>query len=161
MKLISITGNKFAKIDDQDFEKVNRYKWYYSSKQGVVTQVHISGSNWRGRTQKKKHVLMHRFLLDVPKYLEVDHKNGNKLDNRRRNIRICTHAENMRNLKLRKDNTSGYKGVGWNFSKWQARIWFNNKKISLGQFEKKEDAAKAYNEAAKKYFGEYARLNDI
>ncbi|MEK6878312.1 MAG: HNH endonuclease [Nanoarchaeota archaeon] len=161
MKLIKLTQDKFAKVDDRDFGKVNQYKWYFSNKQGAATQIHISGSNWRERTQRKKTILMHRFILDAPKYVEVDHINGNRLDNRRKNIRLCAHADNMRNLKLRKDNTSGYKGVTKSYGKWTAHIQFNKKGINLGYFKDKKDAAKAYNEAAKKYFGEFARLNDI
>ena len=150
MKLISLSQGKYAKIDDEDFERVNKYKWYYSKKHGAMIRREPRGISW----------MMHRFILNAPKHLEVDHKNGDNIDNRRENIRLCTHADNMRNRKVGK-NVSGYKGVRNNHGKWQAYINFNNKFIYLGNFYDKKEAARKYNEAAKVYFGEFARLNTV
>ena len=160
MKLIALSQGKFTKVDDEDYEKINQYKWRFSNKQGVATQVQISGSGKLG-TQKRKTLLLHRFILNAPRGLEVDHKNGDKLDNRRSNLRVCSHAENMRNRKVSKATLSGFKGVRSNGSRWQAYIMFNEKFINLGQHDTRKDAARAYNKAALVYFGEFARLNEL
>jgi len=94
----------------------------------------------------------------------VDHINGKTSDNRIENLRVCTHKENIRNCTLKaKNNKSGYRGVSFDKSrnKWQASIKVDYKSIGLGRFLNKEDAALAYNNFAKKYFGEFARLNII
>lgn len=105
--------------------------------------------------------LLHRMLMEtflkrkLDKSEKIDHINGNTLDNRLKNLRICSHTENMRNRK-----TSGFKGVSKTASgKYRARITVNNKELHLGSFKSKEEAAKAYNEAANKYYGVFARLN--
>lgn len=147
MKFISLTQDKFAKVDNKDFKKLSSFKWFYSEKHGAC-----AGS---GRK------LMHRIVLNAPKYLEVDHLNGDKLDNRRKNIRLCTHAENMRNRKVDKSTYSGFKGVRNNHGKWQAYINFENKFIYLGNYSDKKKAARAYNKAAKMYFRDFAKLNEI
>ena len=148
MKLIKLTQNKIAKISDQDSGRVNEHKWHFN-KQGVAYR------------KNGKSIYMHRFIMQPPKFMEVDHKNGDILDNTRENLRICTHADNLRNRRINKKTMSGFKGVKLNGSKWQARITFNGKEIHLGQFETKEQAAESYNEAAKVYFGEFARLNEL
>lgn len=91
---------------------------------------------------------------------KIDHINGNGLDNRRDNIRLATHTQNMRNTKLRKNNKTGYKGVMWNTRrrKFQTYITVNSKLIYLGQFDLAEEAHKAYCDAAVKYHGEFARF---
>ena len=96
--------------------------------------------------------------MNAPKGMSVDHINGNKLDNRKSNLRICTHAENLRNLKKAKNNTSGFKGVSWysKSKKWRAVITFGGKYHHLGLFVKKQDAIDAYNQKAKEYFGQFA-----
>jgi hypothetical protein len=93
----------------------------------------------------------------------VDHINGNTLDNRKLNLRICKNEENVRNQKLSKRNKTGYKGVSYNkrLEKFCATIRFKNKTICLGHFENKIDAAIAYNNSAIKYFGEFSKLNEI
>lgn len=92
-----------------------------------------------------------------------DHKDGNGLNNCRSNLRLATHAQNMRNSQIRRNNTSGYKGVMWyaKTKKWRARIRFNNQGMDLGDYKDIKDAARAYNEAALKYHGEFACLNVI
>ena len=96
----------------------------------------------------------------------VDHINRDKLDNRRENLRLCNMTESNRNrgpihFKHSSSITSKYKGVHWSKNKWRATIEVNGKKIYLGFFDNEQDAAIAYNEAAKKYFGDYAYLNEI
>jgi hypothetical protein len=95
----------------------------------------------------------------------IDHLDGNTFNNQKKNLRICTHSENMRNSKIPINNTSGYKGVSLIKNtiteKWMATIRFNNKKNYLGSFNDPVDAARAYNEAALKYHGEFAHINKI
>jgi hypothetical protein len=90
--------------------------------------------------------------------LNIDHINGKRADNRICNLRLANQSQNIANAKLSKANTSGFKGVTWNKSanKWNAQLMLNYKRISLGNFEKKEDAAEAYKKGAVQYFGEYA-----
>ena len=106
---------------------------------------------------------MHRVIMDTELNMIVDHLNGNGLDNRRSNLRNCTHAENMRNRKINKKNRSGFKGVSYytKDNKWRAMIKFNNLRIHIGFYIDPKDAARAYNEAAVKYHGEFANLNKI
>lgn len=101
---------------------------------------------------------MHRVLVDWPR---VDHINGDGLDNRRCNLRPATHADNMRNARLRVDNSSGFKGVtaSKRAGRWAAAIHVNGRRLHLGSFEDAQDAARAYDAAALTYFGEFARLN--
>jgi hypothetical protein len=94
---------------------------------------------------------------------QIDHCNGDKLDNRRCNLRDATTSQNKANEGLRKNNTSGFKGVYWSkwAGKWMAGIKVNYKRIHLGYYMRKVDAARAYNRAARRYFGKYAQLNKV
>jgi hypothetical protein len=107
----------------------------------------------------------HRIVMGSPLRLDVDHINGNTLDNRKSNLRICTRKENIRNRQASgvKNKSSQYKGVFRCNTRntWKARIQVDFKQIHLGSFRLEVDAARAYNEAATKYFGAYARLNKI
>jgi len=93
--------------------------------------------------------------------MHVDHINGNPLDNRKSNLRICTHAENSNNTGPRKNNTSGYKGVYWakRNKRWLAQITHNGKQVYIGHYKDKEEAARAYDAKAKEFQGEFAYLN--
>ena len=105
---------------------------------------------------------MHRLLMGFPVEIHVDHINGDKLDNRRVNLRLCTRSENAKNSKKPIVNSSGYKGVfKVSPNRWQAKIKSNGIQINLGSFSNKIDAAKAYNVGAIKYHGEFARINEI
>lgn len=152
MKQIKLTQGKFAYVDDEDFERVNQYKWYFSK------------NKWGGYAQRnmlKKTILMHRFILNPSKNMEIDHKNSNGLDNQKMNLRICTSTENKHNASLRKDNTSGYKGVYWidSKSRYVSVIKLNKKRIYGGYFKDKIRAALIYDEMAVKYHGQFAKLN--
>ena len=165
MKKIQLGGHKngsrirgYVIVDDEDFERLNKYSWCLFSSSRHFINYASRGIRKNGKT---KGVSMHRFILNAPKGMEVDHINGNGLDNRKENIRICSHAENMRNQKMRKNNISGLRGVCWDKKKkeWGANIYLNYKQIRLGSFSDMKDAALAYNEAAKKYHGAFACLN--
>ena len=113
----------------------------------------IGANHWDGDRY------VHRDVVKAKKGESVDHINGNKLDNRKENLRICSHAQNMWNTKTPKTNKSGSKGVHWqeDRQKWVAQICYKNKTISLGRFNSFEDALKARLDAEKKYHGEFAR----
>lgn len=152
---IPLTKGHFAIIDDCDFERVSQYSWY--SVLGHKT--HYAWTTING-----KRVAMHRFLLGITEpNIQCDHINGRGYDNRRGNIRACTRAENQRNQGANKRNTSGFKGVSWNTRerRWRAQIKVNGKRIHLGHFISVVEAAKAYNEAAIKYHGEFANINEV
>jgi hypothetical protein len=109
---------------------------------------------------KTETVLLHRFITNCPFGKQVDHVSGDTLDNRRENLRFCTHAENTRNAQKRKDNKSGFKGVSWQGQKkkWRACISVNSKNKHLGLFTTAEAAHEAYVVASQKYHGEFGRL---
>jgi hypothetical protein len=148
LKYIELTQGFKALIDDEDFEKVSKFKWWYSQ-------------GYAGRFEKKNCILMHRFIMNTPPGMDTDHKDLNTLNNQKYNLRICTRKQNQGNIGLRKDNTSGYKGVTWNkaTNKWLAYIYHEKKFKNLGNFSDILDAAQAYDKAAIFYYEEFAKLN--
>lgn len=143
MKYISLTKGRLAIVDDEDFERVNKYKWYFE----------------RYATHKSKNECfrMHNLIMNAK---EVDHINGNKLDNRRENLRVVTRSQNNWNQKKTR-GASIYKGVSWHkqTKKWRVRVNKFGKEYGLGLFENEKEAAVAYDEKAKELFGNHARLN--
>jgi len=152
MKTIHLSQNKKTKVDDNDYQKLSQFRWYYNGR-------YAARSGRKGG--KKVNVYMHREILACPKSKVIDHISGDSLDNRKVNLRCCTHAENFRNQGISKHNTSGAKGVVWNKrnKNWNARITVDRKRIHLGCFNDKVTAIKQYNLAAKKYHEQYARIN--
>jgi len=153
-----ITANKGLSIlvDDKDFDKVSDRHWCCFPARGTY---YAMAQNRKSGV--RTHVLMHRLILTAPRNLLIDHINGNGLDNRRENLRLCTNSQNCQNARMRKHNKSGYRGVHWNERDkgFYARIGVNGKRIWIGFFKAAEDAAKAYDKAAIKYHGDFARLN--
>lgn len=138
--LVELTKNQFALIDEQDYEWLSQYNWYYSSTGYACRDQRIDG--------KKYCILMHRFITDAQLGFDVDHINRNKLDNRRSNLRIVSRQENMRNLvKQKKKCSSSYIGVSLakQLGKWESSITVNNKRKILGYFSSEIEAAIAYN----------------
>jgi hypothetical protein len=150
-------GNFEIIIDIEDYEKIKNYRWYISfSKQWDRFREIIANTY----LNKKQLLVLHQLIMNDKM---VDHKNGNIFDNRKENLRKCTKSENAWNRGKQKNNTSGYKGVYWDKSrnKWLVFIGVNKKYIHIGRFSNIIEAAKAYNEAAIKYHGKFAKLNII
>lgn len=157
MKVINLNKGKYALVDDEDYHRIINYKnckWFYHTEYAMATIYD---------EQKRTHTInMHRIIMNAQKGQQVDHINGNRLDNRKENLRFVTNSQNQMNRK-KVGAKSGYKGVYWQpgLSKWFAGIYVNGKSKHLGYFIDKVEAAKRYNQAAIEYFGEYASLNQI
>lgn len=156
---IPMAGPKYAIVDPADYERLRKYEWF--ARKGK-NSFYARRYEARGKGKKETLVYMHQEIIKVPKGMMVDHINHDSMDNRRANLRAATTSQNSYNRKkLSRQCSSKYKGVWWHKSslKWQARIIFEKKRIHLGTFKNEIDAAKAYDEAARKYHGEFACLN--
>lgn len=158
-KLIPLTQGLNCLVDAADFARLSTVPWCACKKRQRFYAV--------TRAKTGRIVYMHRLILGCENREQGDHDNRNSLDNRRFNLRKCTHAQNNQNKEKLRRNKSGYKGVNWfkyqkphgKGGRWTARIMANRKCIHLGYFDTALEAARAYNEAAVKYHGEFARLN--
>ncbi|MDP9317093.1 MAG: HNH endonuclease, partial [Chloroflexota bacterium] len=132
-KNITLTQGKVALVDDEDYESLSSHKWRY----------HNAG--YAVRTEGTRSVLMHRVIMQAPVGMEVDHINRDRLDNRRTNLRLCSHMENCRNNSTHK-GSSQYKGVYWDKAnqRWVSRIVVSYKDIYIGSFSSELEAAHAY-----------------
>ena len=153
MKHIVLLRGEVTLVSEEDYDYLNQWSWCLSDKgyarrhtQDITIYMHLEITNRMG-------LQSHR----------IDHKDNDPLNNQRDNIRIATIGQNRVNAKTPVTNTSGYKGVVWsNQNKgWVAHIGYNKRKINLGTFDCPIKAAKAYNRAALRLFGEYARLNEV
>ena len=153
-KKIKLTQGKFTLVDDDDYEKLNKHKWYacYHGKNCYVVR---SSPNINGKYHE---IRMHRQILGL-KYGDgkiADHRNRITLDNRRSNLRIVSKSMNNRNNNGHSHNTSGYPGVCWHKAgkKWMSYISMNNKQIYLGLYESKQDAIEAREQGEIKYWND-------
>jgi hypothetical protein len=149
-QLIPVKNAGYAKVSPEDFERASHRRWYAVKRGRKVPTLYAESA-------AHPQVLMHRFIVDCPKGFVVDHINGDGLDNRRSNLRICSQRENSRN----RVGANGYCGVSWkaDCGRWRARIMVDRREISLGVFDTPEQAAEAYNRAAIKHYGQFAKLN--
>jgi hypothetical protein len=155
LRKIKLTRDRWALVDDEDYARISRHKWYCTN----------NGYAARGATRNGKHViiLMHRQIMRALPWMEVDHRNTVRtLDNRKSNLRLCRKHQNYCNRgKYKSGVTSKFKGVCWSkvAGKWSAQITVNYKKKHLGYFDDPYQAAEAYDQAALRHHGEFARTN--
>ncbi len=154
MKTINLTQGKVTIVDDDVYAEQCYHKWCLD---GTGRYANRSV----GTRITHKAIFLHRLILNAQPGDICDHINGDTLDNRRENLRLVTKSQNSQNRVRQSNNTSGYKGVSWCQGKWQAYIKVNGKKIHLGTFSTPEEAARAYDAAAIKYFGKFAVLNFV
>lgn len=145
-------------VDNADFAELSKYKWHVA--EGGGKHYAVRSVKTKGKVQT---VRMSRLITGAPKGLQVDHINGDSLDNRRSNLRIVTILQNTRNRKKTKNKTSGYLGVTWykSLNKWVAYVKINGKNISLGYHCCLRDAVKARNEGVKKHYGEHGSVQKL
>lgn len=156
---LALTKGQVATVDAEDYERLSKFKWYaawhpFSKTFYVQRATRLDGH----RTT----ISMHREILRItdPR-IQVDHRDHNGLNNRRENLRVCSSAENNRNQRKRSGCSSRYKGVCWyrRDGLWKAYIRSDGRVVHLGYFSSEEDAARAYDAAARKAFGEFALTN--
>lgn len=151
MKKIKLTQGKETIVDDDMFEYLNQWKWHCDSN-GYAARYTSS------KLGDRRMVLMHRVVAITPEDMFTDHINRDRLDNRKENLRVCTHSQNQANRNMNKNNTSGHRGVRWDKDrgKWYTSIDCNKETTFLGRFDDPKEAARVYEEKAKELFGEFS-----
>lgn len=155
MKYILLTQGRIAIVCDCHYDLVKSYKWHTHKARSAyyaICNIKVQGRPVRLR--------MHNIINGTPKGFQTDHRDGNTLNNQCGNLRIATQAQNQQNRSMYKNNRSGFKGVHWSTSagKWIAKIGYDSKCHILGYFDDKERAAAAYQDAALKHHGKFARF---
>ena len=154
MKKLKLTNGKYTLIDSEVHKSISAFSWN-CSRNGYACRTAKIGNKWT-------RVYMHRELARTPKGMSTDHINGNRLDNRKKNLRVCTHSENCKNRGNRIDNKTGYKGVfPYGNGRFRVKIKLDGKMLHVGLYDTADEAARAYNRKAKELFGKYARLNEV
>lgn len=154
MKRIPLSRGEFAMVDDKDYPKLSKLKWTVLITKGLKYAV-----NFYGRRHRKMR-FMHREIVKSSAKQKVDHKDGHGLNNRRRNLRRCSHVQNLWNRGPQRNNTSGFKGVSWSRTaqKWEARVTANGVQYFLGNFDSKISAVRAHRRKTRLLHGSFARF---
>jgi len=159
MKKITLTKGLTALVDDENFDYLNQFTWCSCGKKGKEYAFRMQ---WNKLTKEYNSISMHRLVMKAGTGEMVDHKNGFRLDNRKENLRFCTHSTNLMNSRKRLGCSSKNKGVYCDVrrrKKWNAYINFNGKRIHLGCHTTETEAAIAHNKKAKELFGEFSLIN--
>jgi hypothetical protein len=158
MKKIPLSQEQFALVDDEDFAELSKHKWYAFRRNKEYSYYAIRNIGIKPNRGSER---MHNVIMKPPKGFEVDHKDGNGLNNQRYNLRVCSRSQNMGNTRGQRRNSSRYKGVHWDSrnNNWRPMICKNYKILNLGSFKSEVEAAKAYDAKAKELYGEFACLN--
>lgn len=156
---IPLTQGKFALVDDEDFERVSKFKWHASK--GSKTFYARRNSLKSDNIEKRITIRLHCFILGFPVNTDIDHIDRNGLNCCRSNLRRATPSQNRANRGLDSTNTTGYKGISFikRRNRWRMRITVDGKKIEKDGFHTAEQAARAYDSFSKKHFGEFAVTN--
>jgi hypothetical protein len=152
---IPLSKKQIAIVDDDMYDYLMRWKWNATlrpSGDGYYAVTRLDG--------EKNHTPMHHLIVDVPEGMEVDHKDGNGLNNVRDNLRLCTHQQNLFNRRKNRSSTTGYKGVTQHRGKFQAQIGLHGKNIYLGIYPTAKEAHEVYIAKAKELFGDFANINN-
>lgn len=154
MKRVKLTCGKYALIDDEDFDRIEKHSWHLVK---IGSVFYAATGIWNGSNMTTYY--LHRFIMNTPKRLVTDHIDGNGLNNQKSNLRVCTSSQNHMNTGLQKNNTSGYRGVMWykRDKKWLAVIKIDKKLINLGKYKEKSKAIEIRSKAEKKYYKEFAQ----
>jgi len=158
MKEILLTQGKVVLVSDHRYEYLMQWKWYVA-RHGPNSWYAVRGTGGHGN---KRMLLMHRAIMNASDGVFVDHIDGDGLNNVDENLRLCTMTENNHNKKINKNNSTGFKGVHKHIGKpkpYEASIGVDNRKVSLGYFYTPEEAALAYDAAARNIYGVFARTN--
>jgi len=161
-KKIPLNHGRVALVDDDDYAWLNKYAWYADWNPHTQSYYAMRTVRYGKRKyNKKRKIYMHREILNAQLGQQVDHKSHDTEDNRKANLRLCTNAQNSYNQKRCKKGSSQYKGTCWYkpYQKWMARLQYKGRQYFLGYFTVEAEAAQAYDAAALKYFGEFAKLN--
>ncbi len=157
MKKIKLTQGKWAIVDDDMFEYLNQWKWHVH-KPGITKGFYAKRTTHNPKNKKIGTIFMARQIMRAKKGQIVDHKSGNTLDNRKENLRFCSHGQNRANSKNQK-NSCGFKGIHKRGKSFMVRIQFNKKRTTIGTWYTLKEALKARNAAAKKYHGDFANFH--
>jgi hypothetical protein len=162
MRAVPLTQGQWALVDDEDYDRLMEHRW--SARWDKHTRSFCAvRSIWIGGPGRKKvGVLMHREILDAPSGVQVDHWDHDTLNNQKHNLRRATNSQNQCNGRPRPHKRGGRKGAQFHITtgKWRARIRFGGKQHHLGAFDTEEAAHTAYRDAAQKFFGDFACVND-
>ncbi len=160
MKEIKLTKGKIALVDDEDYEYINQWRWKLSTSGYAIRTVCVKNDLGINRFTS---LIMHRVIMDAKKGEVIDHIDCDRLNNTKNNLRFCSVGENCMNRLKGKKNTSGYKGVSWHKrdKRWIASIKINGVAVHLGSYNNVIEAVNAYDKSAKKYFGEFAKTNNL
>lgn len=156
-RIIPLTKKQVAIVDDEDFDRVNQYKWY--AHKGSRNQCWYAARTTRKLLGPRKIEWLHRFIMQPKDDEQVDHINGNGLDCRKSNMRRCNVTQNIHNRPAHRDASTGYKGIIPKNKKWMAQIQVNKHRLIIGYFDSPLEAALAYDEKARELLGEFAHTN--